>query len=65
MIHCGRGRMEAVADLLMEAIRHGEMLGWHHSPPGTMEGDHYDRLVTQLRWQEMLIDGARARKERH
>ena len=48
-----------VLEGLLEAIREAEELGWHHCPPGTQEGDHYDRLVVRLRWQEMMRSGAR------
>ena len=66
MIDYSGGRMEVAADLLMEALRVAEAHGWHHSPLGTLEGDHYNRLVTMLRWQELMIDGVRARgQERH
>ena len=30
---------------LMEALREAEDSGWHHCARGTIEGDHYDRLV--------------------
>ena len=36
-------------EYLMEALRQAEELGWHHCPSGTLEGDHYDRLVEMLR----------------
>ena len=39
---------EGHLDYLMEALRVAEELGWHHSPPGTLEGDHYDRLVARM-----------------
>ena len=37
-------------ETLMEALREAENLGWHHCPPGTLEGDHYDRLCRRLEW---------------
>ena len=40
---------EGHLDYLMEALRSAEELGWHHCPPGTLEGDHYDRIVERLR----------------
>ena len=51
-----------VLQQLQEAIREAENQGWHHCPPGSLEGDHYDRLVVRLRWQEMMRGD---RKERH
>ena len=38
-------------DILMESLRQAEEAGWHHCPRGSLEGDHYDRLVEAMtRW---------------
>jgi len=44
-------------ELLQESIRAAENCGWHHLPDGTVEGDHYMRLVRM----EESINAQRAR----
>ena len=44
-------------ELLQESIRAAENCGWHHLPDGSVEGDHYMRLVRM----EEMIDAQRAR----
>ena len=68
MIHYWRERMGDSPSLrllssLMEALREAEELGWHHCPPGTPEGDHYDRIVVRIKWQEMMRDGKREERD--
>ena len=33
------------AEMVHEAMREAEAVAWHHSPAGTPEADHYERLV--------------------
>ena len=43
-----------LGELLMESLREAEENDWHHSPRGSLEGDHYDRLVRAMRAWEVL-----------
>ena len=40
--------LDVQREVLLEAIRELEDLGFHHSPEGTVEGDHYTRLIKGL-----------------
>ncbi len=48
-------------DQALEMLRQAEELNFHHSPSGTLEGDHYERIV---RLVERLNDHEETTKSR-